>query len=256
MHKAYFLLENTCCSYTGGCLALICSALGRKIKNNFWKYAKKYFTLDFKVLCMDQKDLIKEISQIRTMMEKSSKFISISGLSGVIIGFLALIGGGLGYVVVYGFDSTSGFRDHYVNEEQVIIQLLAIAGTVLLLSLGTGLYMAKRKAKQSNQSIWNASSKALLYAMSVPLVTGGCLALILIARGYLGLIASTLLIFYGLALSAASSYTFKEVKWLGILEIILGLMALLMPGYGLWFWLMGFGILHIIYGFIVHKKYE
>lgn len=205
---------------------------------------------------MDQKDLLKEISQIRSMMEKSSKFISISGLSGVIIGCLALVGGLLGYIAVYGFDSTFEYRDHYVNESHIVIKLSAIAVGVLVLSLITGLVMAMRKAKKVNQPIWNSTSKALLFAMAVPLITGGCFALILIAKGHLGLIASTLLVFYGLALTSASNYTFREVKWLGILEITLGLLALVIPGYGLWFWLMGFGVLHIIYGFIVHKKYE
>jgi len=100
------------------------------------------------------------------------------------------------------------------------------------------------------------TSKALLQAVAGPLVTGGLFSLILIIKGQYGLIASILLLFYGLALLAGSSYTFKEVRWLGVLEILLGLTALLFPGYGLWFWVLGFGLLHIIYGLIVYKKYE
>ncbi len=204
---------------------------------------------------MNHKDLLKDIGDIRSMMEKSSKFISISGLSGVLIGLYALIGASLAYLKVYGFGGFD-YRDHYVTESGVIQYLVVVAVLVLMFSIVTGIVMARRKARRIKQSIWNTTSKAMLFAIAVPLLTGGMLAIVFIVKGYLGLIASTLLIFYGLALSSGSAYTFKEVRWLGILEIMLGLLALLFPGYGLWFWVAGFGLLHIIYGFIVYKKYE
>lgn len=205
---------------------------------------------------MNQKDLLQEIGQIRSMMEKSSKFMSISGMSGVVIGCVALVGTAAAYFTVYGTKSEFGYRDFYVLDEQVIWKLAGIALLVLLLSIILGISMAKAKAKKSGQSIWNPTSKALLKAMAVPLVTGGLFSLILISKGVFGLIASSLLIFYGLSLAAASTYTFREVRVLGILEIVLGLLALAFPGYGIWFWSLGFGVLHIVYGLIVHKKYE
>ena len=204
---------------------------------------------------MNQKDLINQIGQIRSLMEKSSKFMSISGLSGVLIGSYALVGAFVAYVLVYGFNSQFGYRDHYVNIGN-IPTLIVIALSVLVVSIGTGYYMARQKAKKSGQSVWNPTSKALFKAMAVPLLTGGLLSLIFIYKGDYGMIASTMLIFYGLALSAASSFTFKELRWLGILDIILGLLALCLPGYGIYFWAFGFGILHIIYGLIVHQRYE
>ncbi|GAA4135727.1 hypothetical protein GCM10022216_09890 [Sphingobacterium kyonggiense] len=205
---------------------------------------------------MNQKDLLQEIGQIRSMMEKSSKFMSISGMSGVVIGCVALVGAAAAYFTVYGTKSDFGYRDFYVLDEQVIWKLVGIALLVLLASIILGISMAKAKAKKSGQSIWNPTSKALLKAMAVPLVTGGLFSLILISKGVFGLIASSLLIFYGLSLAAASTYTFREVRVLGILEIVLGLLALAFPGYGIWFWSIGFGVLHILYGLIVHKKYE
>ncbi|TDS12481.1 hypothetical protein [Sphingobacterium paludis] len=204
---------------------------------------------------MDQKDLIKEIGHIRSMMEKSSKFLSISGLSAVLIGVYALLGASLAYLKVYGFGKLA-YRDHYVTDDGIVHYLIVVAVLVLLASLVTGVLMARRKAKRAKQTIWNPASKSMLFAMAVPLVTGGLLAILLIVKGYLALIASILLLFYGLALVNGSMYTFKEVRWLGILKIGLGLLALLFPGYGLWFWMAGFGFLHIIYGFIVYKKYE
>src|SRR5690606_2246949 len=142
----------------------------------------------------------KEIGQIRSMMERSSKVLSISGLSGVLIGIYAIIGAAGAYSVVYGFDSQFAYRDHYVTDPAIITYLVGIALLVLLASLTTGLWMAQRKAKKAGQAIWNTSSKAMLSAMAIPLITGGVLSLVLLSKGYFGLIASSLLIFYGLSL--------------------------------------------------------
>jgi hypothetical protein len=92
--------------------------------------------------------------------------------------------------------------------------------------------------------------------MATPLVTGGLLILILISRSYYGIITPATLIFYGLALVSASNFTFADVKYLGLLEIALGLIAACFPGYGLLFWAIGFGVLHIIYGSMMYLKYD
>lgn len=205
---------------------------------------------------MKQEELLKEIGQIRQIMERSSKFVSISGLSGVLIGLYALAGAALAYVKVYGFKSEFGYRDHYVSEPGITFYLFAIALAVLIASIATALFMGRRKAKRLKQSAWNATSKSLLFAVALPLLLGGCLTVIFMNKGYYDLIAGTLLIFYGLALMAGSVYTFKDVRWLGLFEVILGVFAMLLPGYGIVFWATGFGLLHIIYGFIVYKKYE
>lgn len=205
---------------------------------------------------MKQEDLVKELASIRNLMEKSSKFISISGISSILIGTYALLGAAYAYYQVYGFDSQMGYRDHYVNEPLVIVKLSLTALLVLIASIFTGVFMAIKKAKANRQSIWNTTSRALLFAMAVPLCTGGLFAIIAIFKENYAVVSSILLIFYGLALTAGSHYTFNEIKGLGILEIVLGLLALLFPGNGIIFWALGFGVLHIIYGVIVHKKYE
>jgi hypothetical protein len=70
------------------------------------------------------------------------------------------------------------------------------------------------------------------------------------------LIIPCFLIFYGLGLVNAGKFTFGEIYYLGILEIITGLISAFIPGRGLIFWIFGFGILHIIYGLAVYRKYE
>ena len=205
---------------------------------------------------MKDEELYSELTSIRNLMERSAKFISLSGLSGVLAGIYALVGAWLGYRIVYGQGLSLSYRQYDVSEETVIIQLFFIALAVLLLSLTTGVILTLRKAARNKLNVWNPSSKKLLINMAIPLITGGLFILILIFRGYYGVIAPTSLIFYGLALVAASHYTFTDIKWLGIMEILLGLTAALYSGYGIVFWSIGFGLLHIVYGSIMHFKYD
>jgi len=205
---------------------------------------------------MKESEALAELSSIRSLMERSAKFISLSGISGVMAGIYALIGAFFGYHIVRQSSSGLDYSADAVNDQLVITQLSIIGVVVLLCSVGTAIVLSVRKAKQKNQQIWNTASKGLLVHAGIPLITGGLLIFIFLYQGYIGIIASTCLIFYGLALVSGSHYTFKDIKWLGFSEILLGLLATLMPAYGLLFWSAGFGILHIIYGLIMYYKYD
>ncbi|WP_111632475.1 hypothetical protein [Pedobacter cryoconitis] len=205
---------------------------------------------------MQEKDIYSELSSIRNLMERSSKFISLSGLSGIMAGIYSLIGAFIGYKIVYNAHGVLQYRDSYISESQILWQLTSIAAGVLVLSLVTGIWLTIRQARKKGENFWNPVSKRLLVNMTIPLVTGGLFILILLIRGEYGIISSACLIFYGLALIAGSHYTLSAVKWLGFSEIILGLVAALIPGYGIVFWTIGFGILHILYGSIMHFKYN
>ncbi|MES2265349.1 MAG: hypothetical protein V4520_01230 [Bacteroidota bacterium] len=209
---------------------------------------------------MKENEIQDELTSIRSMMERSSKFISLSGLSGVLAGVYALIGAGVGYSIIYGSGGFFSYREYVMADVQRsptnLYTLILVALTVLVASLITGIYLTLRKARQKGQNPWGRTSKQLLFNLAVPLVTGGALSLILISRGYFGIIASSTLIFYGLALVNASNITYKDVQYLGIIEIVLGLLAALLPGYGLLFWAVGFGVLHIVYGSIMYLKYD
>jgi len=195
---------------------------------------------------MEDKDLYDEINSIKKIMERSTKFISLSGLSGILAGVYALVGAGIAFLLFYPSCSSGNIE----------IKIVVIALAVLLLSIGTGVWLTTRKASRKGQSVWNQSSQALLKNGLVPLLTGGAVILVLISDGYDGMVVPACLIFYGLALAAASQYTYGDVKWLGITEIILGLLAMVMPGYGLLFWAVGFGVMHILYGSIMYFKYD
>ncbi len=205
---------------------------------------------------MKEKDAYAELSSIRNLMERSSKFISLSGMSGVMAGIFALTGAFLAYRIVYQTNGGLQYRNYYINDFSVLFELIAIAVVVLLMSIATGVLLTIREANKKGENFWNPVSRRLLTNFAIPLVAGGLFISILIYQGAFGIVASASLIFYGLALISASQYTFSDVKWLGLCEITLGLLAAAFPGYGIVFWSVGFGFLHIIYGTVMHFKYN
>lgn len=210
---------------------------------------------------MEEKELQDELSSIRSMMERSSKFISLSGLSGILAGVYALIGAGLVYFSAPDIFGAGVNYDKAVGASWNVNSSLAtewvlIAFAVLLASVITAYILSVRQARRKGQPIWGSVSRSLLFHMVVPLISGGILIAILISKTYFGLIVPTMLIFYGLSLTSASSFTFGEVKYLGLLQIALGLVAVLFPGYGILFWALGFGVLHIVYGSMMYLKYD
>jgi hypothetical protein len=204
----------------------------------------------------DIREYEKDIASIRTMMERSVKVISLSGLSGVLAGIYALLGAVAAYYIVHYPLSPFRYRIYSVQEPATLTKLVLVAVVVLAASLATGLWLSNRKAKQLGLKLWTNASKRLVTNMAIPLVTGGIFILIILYMGHFGLAAPACLIFYGLALIHGSSNTYDEVRYLGYSEIILGLISTLLPGYGLIFWAIGFGVLHIVYGVIMYNKYD
>lgn len=201
-------------------------------------------------------DYEKDLASIRNMMERSVKFISLSGLSGVLAGVYAMLGATAAYFMVHYPVSPFRMRIYSVNEPGMIGKLLLIACVVLIASISTGLWFSNRKAKKANVKFWTAVSRQLVVNLAIPLISGGLFILILLYTGHYGIAAPACLVFYGLALIQASSNTFDEVRYLGFTEILLGLISALVPGYGLIFWALGFGVMHIIYGAVMHFRYD
>ena len=202
------------------------------------------------------KDYLDDISEIRDIMNRSSNFISLSGLSGIMAGIYALVGSFIAYRIVYIEKSILSTREFYVNEWDVIIKLGIVAFSVLFIAIATGIYLTYKKSNKSSLSLSDPGVRNLLESLMIPLISGGIFILILISRGYYGIVAPAFLIFYGLSLINGSKYTLRDIKYLGIGEIVLGLICAFLPGYGLIFWALGFGVLHILYGTLMYYKYE
>lgn len=202
------------------------------------------------------------LQDIRSMMERSSRFISLSGLSGVSAGTFALFGAAAvyWYLDIVPFDQKRIYYQLARNTERWGMDYLSFfvldAVVVLLLAIAGAIFFTTRKARRKGMKIWDRLTQRLLINLLLPLITGGAFCIALFYHGYIGLIAPATLVFYGLALLNASKYTFNDIRYLGLSEIVLGTIALFLLGYGLEFWAIGFGILHIIYGSVMYFKYE
>lgn len=196
------------------------------------------------------RDYIRDIAEIRSMMEKSSKFLSLSGWAGILAGLYAIAGAWIAWSL-YGF-----YPDELQYSTPYPTEVMLIAAAVLILALGTASWFSHVKASNNGESAWNATSRRMLSHMALPLISGGALIIILITAGLIGLAVPLTLIFYGLALFNAGIYTIPEVKAMGMVQIVLGLMAVLLIDYALLLWAAGFGLVHIIYGTYMYFKYE
>lgn len=193
---------------------------------------------------------IQDIAEIRSMMERSSKFLSLSGWAGILAGLYALAGA---FTVYKAF----GFNPDTITYISSDLQMVILsASIVLVLAIGTAVIFSQRKASQSGEKVWNAVSKQLISHVAVPLIAGGALTLVLLSKGLVGLLAPLTLIFYGLALYNAGKFTFDAVKFFGLIQVGLGLIGCYFVEYGLILWAFGFGVLHIVYGAYIHFRYE
>jgi hypothetical protein len=196
-------------------------------------------------------DHTQEILEIRSMMEHSTKFVWISGWAGIIAGLFALTGAYIAYAVLeYNPNAI-----HY-QPPKGIQPVLVLGLIIFILAALSATLLAYNQARYSHEKLWNATSKRLLLNMTVPLIAGGILIFIAIAKNMAGLITSLSLLFYGLALHNASKYTYEEIRIMGLVQILLGLAAAWFIPYALLIWTMGFGAVHIIYGVYIQCRYK
>jgi hypothetical protein len=206
----------------------------------------------------DEKQHLEAISDIRTMMERSTRFLSLSGLSGIFAGIFALIGAAAAYfrleehLVLSDTVSSEG----YSHISDLYLFFFADAVLVLFASLSAGYFFTARKAKKQGLKVWDGTSRRAAVSLFVPLAAGGIFCLELVHYQAIQMVGPVSLLFYGMALLNASKYTFDDIRYLGMTEIVLGLVAAGYHKTGLLFWAIGFGLVHIVYGIILWFKYE
>lgn len=189
-------------------------------------------------------------------MERSAKFLSVSALSAGLAGLYALLGSAYAYLYIYRSEEVlyGHLKRNPLGPDTR--PLVLAAALVLLAATGTALWLSYRKALRAGQRLWTPAGRRLLINFTVPMLVGAAFVAALYWRGNYSLIAASTLVFYGMALLNAGNFTFSDIRLLGIWEVILGLAALALPGKGLLFWTLGFGVLHVVYGAILYWKYE
>jgi len=197
---------------------------------------------------------LEDLKEIKDIMNRSSRFISLSGLSGIATGIVALGGLFLAYKAIFEGNAYLVYEAVAINSDDLRNLLLIAIGT-LLLSFGAAVFFTQRKTKSENAPVWDFQTKRLMMHLFIPLATGGILCLLLLLKGFIGMVPPMTLIFYGLSLVNGSKYTLPEIGTLGIIQIVLGLCAFQFIEYSLLFWAMGFGVVQMVYGLIIQRKY-
>ena len=195
-----------------------------------------------------------DLHTIREIMERSSKFLSLSGLAGIFAGACALIGAAIAWFFI--LDSEIIQYNEYKQNSDIGFYLALDAILVLVFALLGAVYFSYRKASKAGQKLWTKSTQRLLIHLMIPLVSGGIFSLILIYRNNLELVIPVMLIFYGLSLVNAGKFNFGEIHNLGLTQIVLGILALIFINQGLLFWTLGFGLMHIVYGMVMYYRHE
>jgi hypothetical protein len=201
-----------------------------------------------------------DLQTIREIMERSSKFLSLSGLSGIFAGVCALSGAAIAWFIIMDSGNIAyneqipGPSGSFTSSNLFYLALDAML--VLGFAFLGAVYFSQRKARKAGQQLWDHSTRRVLVHLMIPLVTGGIFTLILALRNNVELVASVMLVFYGLSLVNAGKFTLGEIHYLGLTEIILGILAGVFINFGLLFWTIGFGLMHIIYGTVVYFRHE
>ena len=208
----------------------------------------------------DKSSYSEEMKTIRKIMEDSTRFLSLSGLSGIFAGVIALIGATFAYFILLNnanIPEMDYFNSYSLYETRILrVKLIIDLLLVLILAIAFSYYFSSKKARRDKKKIWTYASRRMLINLVVPLATGGFFIFILIIHDQIQLIIPSMLVFYGLALVNAGKFTYNEVFYLGLSEIITGILAGFIQGSGIFLWAFGFGILHIGYGIFMFRKYD
>lgn len=202
----------------------------------------------------NEQDHLRDLTEIRAMMERSTRFFSLSGWAGILAGLYALMGAIIAWVVFDYRPDTLTYTASF--EKGQLYNVVFLAVSVLLLAISTAAASSARKANKRGEKLWNPTSRRMLLHAAVPLVAGGVLMLLFLWHGLTGLLAPASLIFYGLALHGAGRFTYDDLRSLGMIQVVLGLVAVYKIEWSMALWAAGFGIMHIVYGIRLQKKYH
>jgi hypothetical protein len=191
---------------------------------------------------MDRNKAIESVNEIKELMERSSKFVSLSGMTAVLAGVYALAGAYVAGQLLRSEDNREG--------------LIMVASPVLIVSIVTACILSWYKAKKMQQKLFSKLTYRIAWNFSLPLLTGGLFCIALLLHEHYGLVSSVMLLFYGLSLVNVSKFTYSNVAWLGYAFLCLGTADCFFEGHGLMFWTIGFGGFHILYGMLFYLQYE
>ena len=198
-------------------------------------------------------------------LEQSSRFISLSGFSGIFVGLCGLLGAYITHnlvsteshtdkemlEIIGGFDYYNMTVHQFVGENLIFLALFTI-----LFALLFAFYFTTLRSRRNRVPIWDEKIKRQISVLCLPNIVGAIFIMRLVLTANYGYIVPSALIFYAISLINIRRFTTGEVALLGYLLLLLGVVNLWMQGWGILFFGFGFGVLHVIYGIVTFFLYE
>jgi hypothetical protein len=197
-----------------------------------------------------------ELAAIKSMMERSTRFLSLSGFSGILAGIYALAASGMAWYWIYFPNSSWSAGTESLSFKDLLNRMLVLGLGTLIAAVGSAYLLSKKKGAGNAQPFWSPASKRFLQSLFLPVALGGFFCFALLHESAFELIPAAMLLFYGIGLVQSAQFTLGEIKNLGITQVILGLLAAFFPEYGLLCWALGFGLFHVIYGTLMYFRHE
>jgi hypothetical protein len=171
-------------------------------------------------------------------MERASSFTAVPGYGGALMGATAI-----------------GASIIAANQANVKFWLLTwLAEAVLAFAIG---FLAMwQKARLMQNSLFSAPARKFAFGFAPPLFAGIVLTILLHKSGQTAFLPVVWLLIYGAAVTTGGMFSVKPVPLMGICFMVLGAIAAAFPlSYGDYFMAAGFGVLQIIFGFVIARNH-
>ncbi len=181
---------------------------------------------------------IDNLQFIRETMERSAVFTSVPGYGGALMGATAI---GAAYIA---------------NNQPLVRDWLTVWLVEAVLAFSIGLFALWQKAKNSNVSLASVPARKFASAFAPPIVAGIILTALFYYRGFFPFLPCVWLSLYGTAVVCGGAFSVRIVPIVGWIFIALGAVAAFAPtNWGNVLMGLGFGVLHIVFGLIVARRY-
>ncbi len=175
---------------------------------------------------------------IRETMERSGSFTAVSGVGGILIGFVAVVTS-----IVAGRQSD---RDVWLG--------IWMVSAALSLAIAAGAVVVK--ARRAGVPLLSGPGRKFVLSFSPPMVVGAVLTLVLVRAAQFDLLPGIWLLLYGTGVVTAGAFSVKIVPAMGTAFMVLGGLALFAPpSWANVLMAAGFGGLHFVFGFLIARRY-
>ena len=174
---------------------------------------------------------------IRQTMERAGSFTAVPGWGGVAMGAVAL--------------AAAPLASQAVTPRGWLGVWLAAAAVALAI----GIVSIFLKARATGLSLHSGPARKFALAFAPPLAVGALLTLALHRAGLDSVLPGVWLLLYGVAVVAGGAYSVPIIPVMGAGFLLLGALALFLPAWGTPLMAAGFGALHILFGFIIARRY-